>query len=79
MGIYEFNSLSENEKQKVLLSEGTEVSRKVEGDNEFILYQIDSFYVEGKYHLESVLKECKSFSSTDLLGPYLENIDITDL
>ncbi len=48
----------------------------------YILYQIDGFYVEEKVHKDHNVRHAfKSFSSanSDLLKPYLDKIDISDL
>jgi hypothetical protein len=45
-----------------------------------LLYQVNSFYVEVYYNKEyNPIKKFRSFSSTDELNPYLEQIDLNEI
>ena len=78
MTLYEFNALSEDEKAAVLWSKGDFVTERKENNFNILLYQVQSFYVEVFYSgNENKISRLRSFSSTEQLEPYLNNIDIS--
>ena len=77
MTLYQFNGLDEMEQHEAIWEHGVHIGERLEGEYKIILYQIFSFYVELRYHIEhNVLKGSRSFSSTEQLKPYLKNIEI---
>lgn len=76
--LYEFNALDEPGQADVLQERGVVVGLREEGVYVFILYQIHSFYVEGWWHKhEDRLTGYRSFNDTELLEPYLNQINLT--
>jgi hypothetical protein len=56
---------------------GTHLAERIEGEFTISLYQIDGFYVEVYYHRENnMIQRFRSFSSTNQLDPYLQQISI---
>ena len=77
MTLYEFNSLDEMEQAEAVW-DGVLIGDRKDSEHRILLYQIDAFYVEAYYHIEyNVLRRFRSFSSTDQLDPYLNQIDLT--
>lgn len=59
---------------------GTHIGERQDEEHNILLYQIDGFYVEAYYHREyNELRRFRSFSSTDQLELYTEQIDIVNL
>ena len=80
MTLYDFNGLDEMEQLKVIKTFGTEIGKRTDKSYQYTVYQIDSFYVENWFHIESkTLKRIRSFSNPDLLEPYLGDIDISGI
>lgn len=76
MTLYEFNGLDEMEQAEAVW-EGVFISDREDEEHKILLYQVDSFYVEVFYHKEyNVIRKFRSFSSTEQLHPYLENINL---
>jgi len=74
--LYHFNELNENDKARATW-EGVFLAHREDGVYRILLYQIDSFYVEVYYDKEkNVLIKFKSFLTTRLLDPYLDQIEI---
>lgn len=77
MTVYEFNALDEMEQAEAVW-DGVFLGDRKDDEHRILLYQIDGFYVEAYYHMEyNVLRRFRSFSSTDQLDPYLNEIDLT--
>jgi hypothetical protein len=80
MTLYQFNSLDENEKHQLVWNEGVLLASREDNELKYLLYQVDSFYVELKYDVcSNEIKPCKSFVSTNFLEPYLTQINLNDL
>jgi len=81
MTLYQFNFLDELEQSEVLWDKGVMIGDLEDKVYKYILYQIDSFYVELKYHKENnVIQGMKTFASTDApLKPYLDKLDLDKL
>lgn len=76
MTIYEFKALSGFEQAEAVWN-GTLLTHREDGFFRILLYQVDAFYVEVYYHKEeNVLLRLRSFTTTRLLEPYLEQIDL---
>lgn len=75
-----FSALSKLSQQEVVLKEGIFIADRLCGSFLVVLYQVDTFYVE-IFYLRSnyTIFLLKSFTSTDLLEPYLQHIDVVEL
>jgi hypothetical protein len=72
MTLYQFNSLDEMEQAETLWDKGVHIAEREDDIHKFILYQIDSFYVEVWHHKEyNVIRKLRTFSSASQLDPYL--------
>ena len=80
IGIYGFIGLSLDEQANYTWQVGTFLhSRKGAGFNSN-LYGVEDFYVEVHYDTErNAIVQIMPFNSPDLLQPYLEQIDLSDL
>lgn len=75
MILHQFKALKQQEQYQAVWDEGVYLTDRVVDKNRFVLYQIDSFYVELVYNTdENKIISNKSFLSTDLLKPYLDKI-----
>ena len=80
MHFYDFIQLNETEQIEILWYNGEQIGRRKDEEHLILLYQVEGFYVEVFYHnKERVIKKYMSFECTDLLEPYLEKIDITNV
>jgi hypothetical protein len=76
MTLYDFNLLSEREKD-IALKEAVMLADREETNHTIYLYQLFSFYVEVHFHKgDPSLSFLRSFSSVDQLEPYLNSIKI---
>jgi len=56
------------------------IAQRITTAYKFLLYQIDSFYVELKYNLlETKIEVIKCFSDTKDLDPYLGDISLPEV
>ena len=79
MTLYEFNYLDEQEQIEAIW-DAVEIGKRKDDVYEYNLYQIGSFYAELKYNIErKFIRSIKSFKTTDLLTPYLDDIDISEI
>lgn len=80
MTLKDFNMLDEPEQIIVISNFGTEIGKRADKAHKYILYQIDSFYVEKEFDIKGkTLKRIKPFNNLNLLNPYLNNIDISEI
>ena len=78
ISLKEFCSLSQKNQQEVLHEFAVCVGERNFSKYKILLYQVSSFYVEMKYDKRKrVNEEFVPFDSTDLLMPYLQDIDIS--
>lgn len=78
--LYEFNSLTKMEKTEVLSGFGVFLMEREEPEFRISLFQIHNFYIEVKYSIaKNSIVEFQLFTSTKLLEPYLDQIDISSL
>jgi hypothetical protein len=76
----EFEELSDKEQLDRLQSDGVYVGKRKTEGRVAVLFQLHGFYVEvlyNKYRTE--VHEIKIASSTEILQPYLEQVNIKDL
>ncbi len=75
MTLYQYNALDECEQHEAIWDNGVHIGERIEGEYKIILYQLFSFYVELRYHMEqNVLKGLRSFNNTELLMPYISTL-----
>jgi len=80
MTYMEFNLLFESEKMQVIWKKGVLIAKRTEGHYDYLLYQINNFYVEEQVHRHyNVRKAYQTFRDTEKLEPYLKNVDISAL
>lgn len=80
MTLYQFKSLSEGEQGEALWEHGVHIATRKSMFYTLALYQLEDFYVEVIYDgVANRIKKLKSFSSTTLLEPYLEQISIDNI
>ena len=76
MTLYQFNALDEMEQMEAIWNAAKIADRK-DAAFHYNLYQIDKFYVEEQIHIEwNVRKGFKTFITTELLQPYLDNVSL---
>jgi hypothetical protein len=79
MTLNEFEEMDQSEKMEAVW-EGAFITNRVDSEHEILLYQVDSFYVELYYDKKcNHISRFRSFSSTDELTPYLEQIDLNGI
>ena len=77
MTLNEYKSLPLNWQAVEILRKGVILDSRIKGIKKFILYQLDSFYVEIEYsNLQKKIVNPFSFYSTDYLEPYLKKIKL---
>ena len=80
MTMYDFQLLPEQEQTDLLHKNGLYIGKRKEGCFIILLYQCENFYVEVVYRkYRSHVKQLHCFDSTELLDPYLEQIDVKNL
>lgn len=80
MKMYDFQLLPRQDQIEVLYQFGSFIGKRKEDFSILLLYQLESFYVEVVYaKYRSQVKHLHCFDSTDLLEPYLEQIDVENL
>jgi len=79
MNLFQFQLMSQGEQLSLLYREGIYVGKRKD-DLTFLLYQVDTFYVEVAYHkYRCHIAGVRATMSTTILDPYLEQIDIAIL
>lgn len=74
---YHFNILEENEKANIVWRKGVLLGERTDRYYTISLYQLNDFYVEVFRHNHfNVITRFKSFSNTNQLAPYLEEISL---
>jgi len=69
--------MTENEQALTVWEHGAFIANREDAEHNYVLYQMDSFYIEVWYHKEcNLIKLFRSFASTNQLEPYLVNIKI---
>ena len=80
MTMYDFQLLQEQEQIDLLYKNGMFIGKRKEGCCIILLYQYESFYVEVVYRkYRRHVKQLHCSDSTELLDPYLEQIDVKNL
>ncbi|MGN6615110.1 MAG: hypothetical protein ACTHKC_08710 [Candidatus Nitrosocosmicus sp.] len=77
MTLYQFNALNETNQAEAIWN-GMFLTHREDRMFRILLYQIDSFYVEVYYQKQkNFLSHFRAFTTTRLLEPYLDQIDLT--
>ncbi len=80
MTLYDFYTMSAEKQKERVLQDGVHLTSRNTGEITIRLYQIEGFYVEAYFdEIEQELIPLRSFRTTDLLTPYLKEIDISGL
>ena len=80
MTIYNFNRMDAVNKVDALIHYSELIDKRTDEQYRVLLYQIEGFYVEVYYDIAyNKIRKIKSFTSTGLLKPYLQKIDISTL
>jgi hypothetical protein len=80
MTLYQFKSLSGYKQHQYIKRKGVFIAQRISTAYKFLLYQIDSFYVELKYNVfETKIEVIRCFSDTKNLDPYLGDISLPEL
>jgi hypothetical protein len=78
MTLLKFNKLDEME-QAELLWKFEAIDFRTDENFKYLLYQIDGFYVEARYHVKhNLLTGLWAFDDTDALEPYLAQNTLSD-
>lgn len=80
MTIIEFQNLTSAEQMYLIEIHGAQVGTREDGRSTMFLYQVYAFYVEIVYNKkDGMLWKMGYFDHPILLGPYLDQIDISNL
>ena len=79
MTLNEFTILDEMEQRNAIL-DGVHIGERTDDKHWVLLYQLGDFYVEVFYHkADYVIVKYNPFTKSELLEPYLNEIDISSL
>lgn len=77
MTLIEFELLHTPDQISILYKHGVYIGKRKRGHLTILLYQVDSFYIEVVYQMyRRYIAKIKCTESTDVLDPYLEQIDV---
>jgi hypothetical protein len=77
---YNLGHLDEMEQADVIWEQGVLIGERKDEFYKILLFQVDAFYAEIYYHSHfNVIIKIVSFSDTNRLDPYLQNISLGDL
>jgi hypothetical protein len=77
MNLRQFQGLEVTIQIGVIWNNGVHVATRDDEVYQYLLYQLDNFYVEVWYHIEfEVINRFIAFDDIDRLEPYLQRIDI---
>ncbi|HMK05517.1 MAG TPA: hypothetical protein VK489_15055 [Ferruginibacter sp.] len=79
MTLKEFRSLSKDEQYILLWEKAMLIADRENHEYKYILYQLDSFYIELRLSKHDFTELLVTFSRDRRLNPYLENIDLRSL
>ena len=78
MTLYEFKLLGEEEQPQGVWDLGEHLATRMTGAYKILLWQIGDLYIELFYnYVDSKIEKIRTFRTTELLTPYLDQIDIT--
>jgi hypothetical protein len=77
MTFQQFNKLSATEQEIAMWYIGVPVADRFDRIYRYLLFQLDAFYIEIAYAVNlNIITSLTAFDNTELLEPYLENIEI---
>lgn len=79
MTIDDFDDMDEMERYEAIRDYGVVVAERVDSTYKYKLYQIDSFYVENRFHIEyEVTNRQIAFLAEDdeYISPYLDQLNL---
>jgi hypothetical protein len=77
MKLRQFKGLDETVQISIIWSSGVHVATRDDIVYQYLLYQVEDFYVEVWFHIElEVIHRFLAFEDMDRLDPYLEAIDL---
>ena len=80
MKMLEFKLMDQSDQINVLYREGTYIGKRKKNNQDLVLYQLDGFYIEIIYiEYRRFIQKIRCFSSTYLIEPYLEQINVPSL
>ncbi|GAC1419534.1 MAG: hypothetical protein NVS1B13_21300 [Flavisolibacter sp.] len=80
MKMLEFKIMDQSDQINLLYKEGTYIGKRKKNNQDLVLYQLDSFYIEITYiEYRRFIQKIRCFSSTSLIDPYLEQINLASL
>jgi len=80
MIIQQFDTLSKENQQQVLLKEGIFLAEREDGPFRIMLYQLNGFYVEVYFFkLYNKVAFFQTFEDTEVLQPYLDQVDVSNV
>ncbi len=80
MKLHDFELMTQTEQIDQLYRSGVYLGKRRDVFSVILLYQLESFYVEIYYRkYRSHVKNLHCFETTELLDPYLEQIDVENL
>ena len=80
LNLEEFTELSQELQLDILHRDGVHVGKRFVDRQYIILFQLYAFYVEVHYkQYRKIVTEIRTSHSSDILQPYLDQIDIRDL
>lgn len=76
MMLFDFGLLPDSEKIEILYTQGVYIGKRKQDEIFYVLYQVESFYVEVVYKkYRYYIDHIRCFSSTAQLDPYLEQME----
>ena len=80
MNVVQFSLLPIKRQIGILYRHGVYIGKRKDAKQTVLLLQLEAFYVEVHYQdYRRHIQWINCFESTDLLDPYLENMDVADL
>lgn len=80
MTLFDFKLLDYSEQVNLLHTEGVFVGKRKVSEYTVILFQLQTFYIEVYYtKYRKLIHHFNCGESTQMLNPYLEQIDVEDL
>jgi sulfur relay (sulfurtransferase) DsrF/TusC family protein len=79
MTIDDFDDMDEMERYEAIRDSAVLVAERVDSTYKYKLYQIDSFYVENRFHIEyGVTNQQIAFTAEDdeYINPYLDQLNL---
>ena len=77
MTLIEFQLLHTPDQISILYKQGVYIGKRKQGHLTILLYQVESFYIEVVYEMyRRYIAKIKCSDSTDILDPYLEQIEV---